>query len=207
MDMYKIDELGKKWNKSVNDILRLIVAEKLKWWFRKPITYSSQPTHNQYKLGDPFFAGIFLDNNDTYMEYCYGPGEPCKYYLENFVIFQEEIARVEAEYPGLFKQDRQPELTEEEVSKGGAEEDKANGYAGIAKHLRVSERHTKDLAKKKGFPLIKTINGRVYAYKKQLDEWYIRYKEEKSQRKKDAQRKRNKSFEKTQKESQEKIQF
>ncbi len=103
MELYKIDELGKKWNKSVNDILRMIVAEKLKWWFRKPVTYSFQNQSDLYKLGDPFVAGMFLEKNDTYMMYCHGLGEPCKYYLENFVIFSNEVARVEAEYPDLLQ--------------------------------------------------------------------------------------------------------
>ncbi len=70
------------------------------------------------------------------------------------------------------------------------EEEPIEGYRKIAHTLGVSERLAKNFAKIKGFPIHKTITGRVYVYPSELRVWKERYDFDKEKRRRDRDRKR-----------------
>ena len=70
------------------------------------------------------------------------------------------------------------------------EEEPIEGYRKIAHTLGVSERLAKNFAKIKGFPIHKTITGKVYAYPSELKAWKERYDFDKEKRRRDRARKR-----------------
>lgn len=169
MGPYQVVELAEKWKKSLNDILRMVLDKRLQWWVLKPsIVFSGQPQIEHYDLIEPDIAVFFLTRNDTHMEYCYSTGEPCKYYLGDFVVFPEEVTRVEAENPDLLKLITESELTEKQIA---PKEEPIKGHKHIADYFGVTGRQAKNYSKTKGFPIHKTTTGRVYAYASELKVW------------------------------------
>lgn len=104
MLFYKLQELADKWGKTIDDILQMVLDDKMKWWVQKPeLFFSTGPLIEDFDIFEPVLAKVFMMRKSKYFENYYGTGEPCKYYLEDFVVFPGEVARVEAKYPDLSK--------------------------------------------------------------------------------------------------------
>lgn len=104
MLFYKINELATKWGKTEHDILHMILEGRMAWWLPKPVQiFTNGPLKDNYELIESAQAKAFIIRSSVPLDYYYGKGDPCRYHLDDFVVFPEEVERVEREIPELLK--------------------------------------------------------------------------------------------------------
>lgn len=102
MEFYTINELATRWGKTERGILQMIFKGQIAWWLPKPVlSFTGGPLKDDYDQIEPVQAKIFIIKPSSPLDYYYGKREPCRYHLEDFVVFSEEVDRVEKEIPAL----------------------------------------------------------------------------------------------------------